>query len=70
MSSHNEVAGHLNRRNKVFSEATNGCTTMTAGNNNFAHQELKELIAAVEVEGFEIVITAGALKIRPKDSTL
>ena len=70
MSSHSEIAGHLNKRNKVFSEATAGCTTMTAGNNTFAHQELKELIRAAEVQGFEVVLTAGALKIRPKDSTL
>jgi len=70
MASHSEIEGHLSRRGKTFSGATAGVSTMTAANNNFSHQELKELIAAAEVEGHELVITAGALKIRPKDSTL
>jgi hypothetical protein len=70
MASHSEIEGHLGRKGKTFSSATAGVTTMTAGNNNFSHQELKELIATAEVEGHELVITAGALKIRPKDSTL
>jgi hypothetical protein len=70
MAAHSEIEGHLGRKGKTFSSATAGVATMTAGNNTFSHQELKELIRVAEVEGYELVLTAGAIKVRPKDSAL
>lgn len=70
MSAHSEVEKHLGLRGKTFSGATAGCATLTAGNTNFSHQELVELLDVCRVEGHEVTITAGAMKIRPKDSTL
>lgn len=70
MSAHSEVEAHLGRKQKVFSGATAGITTQTAGNTNWSYQELKELFAVCDAEGHEVVLTAGALKIRPLNSTL
>jgi hypothetical protein len=70
MSAHSEIEGHLGRRGKTFSSATAGCATLTAPNTNFSHQELLELIDVCRSEGHELILTAGAMKIRPKDSTL
>lgn len=70
MASHSEISGHLGRRGKTFSDATAGVSTLTAGNNTFSHQELHELLRVAESEGYELVMTAGAMKIRPKDSAL
>lgn len=70
MSAHSEVEGHLGRHGKTYSGATAGCATLTAANTNFSHQELMDLIDVLKASGYELTLTAGAMKIRPKDSTL
>lgn len=63
------VEQHLNLKRKTFTSGA-GITTLTAGNANFSQQEIAELERVAAATGQELVWTAGALKIRPKDSTL
>jgi len=70
MAAHGSVQNFLDLKGKTYSTATAGVTTLTAGNNNFDAKELEELIRACKAIGHEVVVTAGAVKIRPKDSAL
>lgn len=70
MAAHQEVEGHLGRKGITFSSATPGVSTITAPNTTLSMQTLSELIQVCQAEGHELVFTAGALKIRPKDSNL
>jgi hypothetical protein len=69
MPGHNDSEVLLGKLRKTFVSGT-GVTTMTAPNNNFSMQELRDLIISCEANGQEIVVTAGALKIRPANSAL
>jgi hypothetical protein len=70
VSAHSTIDGLLALKNKNFSGATAGVTTLTAANNTFEAKDLEELIRVAKATGNEVVLNAGALKIRPKDSTL
>jgi hypothetical protein len=69
MPAHQEVERGLSNKRIPFVSGT-GVATVTAANTNLSHQDIKDLIHLAEAEGHELVFTAGALKIRPKDSTL
>jgi len=70
MSVHPEIELYLARKNNGFSGASPGIATRAAANMFLDHQGLKELMDVCEVNGHEVVITAGAFKIRPKDTAL
>jgi len=70
MAAHQNVQKFLDEKNKTYSTATAGVTTLTAANTNFDMKELEEMIRAAKGAGCELVLTAGALKIRPRDSAL
>lgn len=69
MPGHAQVEQYLNNKNKAFTSGA-GVTTLTAGQASFDQKELADLERACAASGQELVFTAGALKIRPKDSTL
>ncbi len=70
MSAHSEIEAHLGRKGVTYSSATAGCTTVAAGAASFDHKDLAELERVCAAEGYELLFTAGALKIRPKNSAL
>lgn len=70
MAAHSEITKHLSGKQLTFSDAAAGVSTLTAGNTTLDMKDLQDLINACRASGFELVHTAGALKIRPKDSTL
>lgn len=70
MAAHPEITKVLSNKRLTFSDATAGVSTVTAGNTTLSMQDLKDLINACAASGFELVFTAGALKIRPKDTAL
>lgn len=70
MAAHAEINKHLDRLGLTYSTATAGVTTVTAGNTTLDFQRLTELARVAQAEGHELVFSAGALKIRPKDSAL
>lgn len=70
MAAHGEITKVLNNKNLAFSDATAGVSTLTAGNSTLSMQDLQDIINACRASGFEVVHTAGALKIRPKDSAI
>lgn len=63
------VEQHLSNKNKGFTSGA-GVTTLSAAQNTFDAKEFAELKRVCAATGQEIVFTAGALKIRPKDSNL
>jgi len=69
MPGHAEVERVLSGKNKTFVSGT-GVITLTAGNTNLSMQDISDIIHACQASGQELVFSAGALKIRPKDSTL
>jgi hypothetical protein len=69
MPGHAEVERVLSGKQKTFVSGT-GVITLTAGNTNLSMQDLQDIINACVASGQELVFTAGALKIRPKDSAL
>jgi hypothetical protein len=70
MAAHSEITKLLNLKNVTFSDATAGVSTLAAGAATLEMKDLQDIINACRASGFELVHTAGALKIRPKDSTL
>lgn len=70
MAAHSEITKHLSGKGWTFSDATAGISTLTAPNTTLDMQALQDLINVCRASGFELVHTAGALKIRPKDSSL
>lgn len=70
MAAHAELTKRLNDKRLTFSDATAGCSTLTAGNATLDMQDLQDIIHACRASGFELIHTAGALKIRPKDTSL
>lgn len=70
MSSHSNVSDHLGRKGITFSEATAGCTTVSAANNTLDAKDLSELERVAGVSGYEVILNAGAIKIRPRNSNL
>jgi hypothetical protein len=70
MAAHSEFNKHLDRLGLNYSTATAGITTVTAPNTTMEWKQILELERMAAAMGHELVFTAGALKIRPKDSTL
>jgi len=70
VGAHVEINKHLDRMGVTYSTATAGVTTVTAGNTTLDWKTLQEIERSAAAEGHELVFTAGALKIRPKDSNL
>ena len=69
MPGHPEVEKLLARKQLTFTSGT-GISTIVAANTNLSMQDLQDIINACRASGQELVFSAGALKIRPKDSTL
>jgi hypothetical protein len=69
MPGHPHVEAFLTSKGKPFTSGA-GITTLTAGQANFDQKEIAELERACHASGQEVVFTAGAMKIRPKDSNL
>ena len=69
MPGNGSVEQHLNNKNKGFTSGA-GVTTLSAAQATFDAREMAELERVAAATGQELVWTAGALKIRPKDSTL
>lgn len=70
MAAHQNVQDCLTRLRKTVDTSVAGVTSLTAGNSTFDSKELDELLRAAKASGQEVVITAGSVRIRPKDSTL
>ena len=70
MAAHSEVEKALNKKGLTFSSATAGISTLTAPNTNLSMQDLEDLINVAKANNHELVFTAGALKLRPWNSSL
>lgn len=70
MAAHSEIERHMSQKGLVIVSGAAGVTTITAPNTTLDAKALHELIRTAEAEGYEVVFTAGALKVRPKDSVL
>lgn len=69
MSGHLEVEKLLRQKRLTFTSGT-GISTIVAANTNLSMQDLQDIINSCLASGQELTFSAGALKIRPKDSTL
>jgi hypothetical protein len=71
MAAHPEIQKVLAARGgKTVDNSVAGITTVAAANNNFSMQELEDLFHAAKASGYEMVLSAGVLKIRPRDTAL
>ena len=70
MSAHSEIDKKCAQLNLTAATGSAGITTISAANATLDAKQLRDLLETARGAGFEVVLAAGAVKIRPKDSSL